>query len=572
MTKLVIRQTKENNTKETVSNSVITTLYNIGKDDDDNPTFTSEIVDTTDEDRPITSVSGAILVSAAYANQINYLQNKYPNLDITATAIYIAFEDQNVENKLKTKLAAYMAAAEVSGITASIAARGDIGDWFKNDTSIVSFNEFPYFTKNNTYGGLPFTFEGCTNLESIDLSQCRQLWAKSNHSDGNWQGTFWKTKLSTVTLNDNITEIPNGCFDTCTYLTSINIPSACTKLGNICFKYCSNLSIDVADLINIEHIGRAVFTRRSADISAMLTGDENGIVYLPNLQTIGAQAFRENPYLKEINFPNLTSLDVDTTFAGCSNLQKITSLGNITMSQISNNTVSTFGDCTNLREVSLPAGVTALQNGMFRQCTSLSTINLDNIVYIGNAAFQNCASLKIANFKNAISAGNNFITGNSNAHVYLPKLTSTSVVTEADPWGNPKYTTFCTPNTSSTLKTLYFKDIQSFGAGTFCRLYLTTLIINNSTVPTITPISSNLTLSSNYSDIDSNLFCGVPVVQGQEVIPDVYVPDASLSAYQSAQIFAKAAQANKIHGISELTQITVDQAKAGNTGVIAEYM
>lgn len=571
MTKLVITQTKENNTKETVSNSVITALYNIGKDDDNNQTFTSG-VDTTDVNRPITSVSGAILVSAAYANQIDYLQNKYPNLDITATSIYIAFADQNVENVLKTKLASQMSNAGVTAITASIAANANIGEWFKNNTSITSFDEFPYFTQNNMYGGSPFTFEGCTNLESIDLSQCRQLWAKSNHADNTWQGTFWNTKLSTVTLNDNITEIPHGCFDTCRYLTSINIPSACTKLGHICFKFCSNLSIDVADLINIEHIGRAVFTRRSADISAMLTGDENGIVYLPNLQTIGAQAFRENPYLKEINFPNLTDLNVDMTFNGCSNLQKITSLGNITMSQIGNNYFATFGSCTNLREVSLPAGVTALQQGMFSSCTSLSTINLDNIVYIGGGAFQNCNSLKIANFKNAITAGNSFITGNSNAHVYLPKLTSTSVVTEADPWGSPKYTTFCRQNANSTLNTLYFKDIQSFGAGTFCRLYLTTLIINNSTVPTITPISSNLTLSSSYNDINSDLFCGVPVVQGQEVIPDVYVPDASLSAYQSSQIFAKAAQANKIHGISELTQITIDQAKAGNTGIIAEYM
>ena len=58
--------------KFAVSNSVITALYNIGKDDDDNQTFTSG-VDTTDVNRPITSVSGAILVSAAYANQIDYL-------------------------------------------------------------------------------------------------------------------------------------------------------------------------------------------------------------------------------------------------------------------------------------------------------------------------------------------------------------------------------------------------------------------------------------------------------------------------------------------------------------------
>ena len=63
-----------------------------------------------------------------------------------------------------------MSNAGVTAITASIAANANIGEWFKNNTSITSFDEFPYFTQNNMYGGSPFTFEGCTNLESIDLS------------------------------------------------------------------------------------------------------------------------------------------------------------------------------------------------------------------------------------------------------------------------------------------------------------------------------------------------------------------------------------------------------------------
>ena len=150
MNSLTITQ-KTSETERYIPNEVITTLYSIGKDDDENQSLTSG-VDTTNSNRPITSVIGSVAVRVAYANQIEYLAVKFPNLNISPDATYVHFEDpvfgQACVNKYSTdgigvtkaQLAAVSSPSNL--ITSNDVWTSSLGD----KTAVTSLEDFKYFS------------------------------------------------------------------------------------------------------------------------------------------------------------------------------------------------------------------------------------------------------------------------------------------------------------------------------------------------------------------------------------------------------------------------------------------
>jgi len=60
------------------------------------------------------------------------------------------------------------------GITEADAANytGSMNSWFDGNTTVTTFDELKYFTNTK----LERTFNGCSNLTSVDLSKVRQIW------------------------------------------------------------------------------------------------------------------------------------------------------------------------------------------------------------------------------------------------------------------------------------------------------------------------------------------------------------------------------------------------------------
>ena len=83
-------------------------------------------------------------------------------------------------------------------------------------------------------------FEGCSNLTSINLpSDITSLGTACFSSCGS---------LTSINLPSSITSLGSYCFSGCSSLTSISLPSGITSLGDWCFDGCSNLtSISLPD-------------------------------------------------------------------------------------------------------------------------------------------------------------------------------------------------------------------------------------------------------------------------------------------------------------------------------------
>lgn len=381
MNKLIVIQTgnqddKINYPQEGVSdNTIVNKLVAIGIDDDDNHTLTYG-VDTEDPNRPITSIKGKIYVAATYANYLDYISTKYPNLDITSGATYMYFEDSKVEQ--------YLVAAGLGdgvGITTQEASTFDLNKILKNKTDITSFNTFKYFTKANTNPSSNSNemFMGCTNLSQIDLSNCEILKDDAFRSSGlitvnasalRSLGTrcFYQCKsLQSVIDLGNILSIGASNFYACTALTSVVLPSSCTSLGNSCFGETSNLS--TINLNNIATIGEYCF--RNSSISGV-----NSSTDLINITSLGQGAFSSTSMVGNLNIPKLLQCGNSAFSSATGNMSKVESIGKL--AAIPTGMFASYGTTSNMIEVDIPYECSSIGETAFHWLPNLVTIKQYN--------------------------------------------------------------------------------------------------------------------------------------------------------------------------------------------------
>lgn len=169
-------------------------------------------------------LSGNLYSPTGYAYQIDYLNQTFgPNFTLTVpeTGKYIHFADSEVERVLKANNVSSDGIG-ISGIDASTASLGSV---FKNNTTITSFDEFRYFT---TWNASSYSFEGCTNLETISVSP-------------------------------TATAIPNKAFYQCSSLQTVFNLSNITTVGQHAFAESSitNLTLPNVDYINEYAVSKA---------------------------------------------------------------------------------------------------------------------------------------------------------------------------------------------------------------------------------------------------------------------------------------------------------------------------
>ena len=187
-------------------------------------------------------------------------------------------------------------------------------------------------------------------------------------------GAFFRcTALQTVTFEkgSKLKTIKNGSiwsgvFESCTSLTTIEIPASVETIGYDAFSGCSSLKT-------------VTFEKGSK----LKTVETNVFIYCTSLTSIEIPASVEE--IERYAFSGCTSLQTVTFEKG----SKLKTIGYFA-----------FINCTSLTTIEIPASVETIRGGAFSDCTSLKTVTFEKgsqlltvYGYYAHGAFSDCTAL-----------------------------------------------------------------------------------------------------------------------------------------------------------------------------------
>ena len=190
--------------------------------------------------------------------------------------------------------------------------------------------------------------------------------------------------LTSITIPSSVTSLGDGCFQDCSGLTSITIPSSVTSLGDYCFPGCSGLT--------------------SITIPSSVT-------------SLGDGCFQDCSGLTSITIPSSVTSLGDYCFPGCSGLTSITIPSSVTSLGD-----GCFQDCSGLTSITIPSSVTSLGDFCFWNCSGLTSITIpSSVTSLGDFCFQGCSGLISITIPSSVTSlgGNCFLNCQKLETVYF---------------------------------------------------------------------------------------------------------------------------------------------------------
>ena len=248
-------------------------------------------------------------------------------LEAPAPKQYITFADANVEAlcvaKWDTNKDGKLSKEEAAAVKG-------LGNVFKSNTQITSFNELQYFT-------------GLTSINKEAFYCCYSL--------------------TSVTIPTSVTSIERFAFEFCRSLTSVIIPNSVKIIGYSAFYGCRNLPF-VTISGNVTSIDVSAFSGCSSVTSIKV---ESG-------NTI---------YDSRNNCNAIIESSSNTLIQGCKNTTISTSVTTIGE--------EAFYDCTSLTSLTIPNSITCIGKYAFYNCIGLTSVTIPNrVTSISDGTFQYC--------------------------------------------------------------------------------------------------------------------------------------------------------------------------------------
>ena len=284
-----------------------------------------------------------------------------------------------------------------------------------------------------------YAFSECSNVSQL-FYYARNLGTSADwyNADSYYDSYGFRpmTNIRSITIGDNIQELPAGLFYNSSNVSKIIIPDSVVLIGEYAFGGCSGLdSLFIGSgmttiaqnafqgCTNVRYLyynARDLSTNSnwyntSIDFSSYGFGSMAGLNTIEmgnSVQVLPAGVFFNKRELQYVNIAgSVTTID-DYAFGNCNNLlgvvipNSVTNIGHHTFENCYNmtnlilpNSVTNIGDyafynCTSILGVVVPNSMTRIGNYVFAGCRSMTNLAIPNsITSIGNHAFEDCVSL-----------------------------------------------------------------------------------------------------------------------------------------------------------------------------------
>lgn len=211
-------------------------------------------------------------------------------------------------------------------------------------------------------------FEGCSNLEEVELPKCEVVFAE----------TFeYMCSLKRVNLA-GCKELGRRAFALCGKLENINL-SECEEVGEEAFSHCDKL--------------RSIYLPKCKRINSLVFDSCTALVdvKIELCEEIRTRSFDRCKSLKEVVMLECMSVGA-FAFCDCTSLEKVVMPGLIAMD------TGTFKNCVNLKLVELTECYSVDEKAFFG-CKSLQSIKLPVCFYVEQEAFKQCDTLEVVDME-----------------------------------------------------------------------------------------------------------------------------------------------------------------------------
>lgn len=429
---------------------------------------------------------------------------------------FIKFVDQEVlrvliANGVDTNNDGGIEVAEAEAVTT-------IGTWFWGNTEIETFDEFERFIGVT---GLVYNSFQDSTIQSIKFPETLTKINEGNANYGAFRNCISLRKVDALGLTD----IGRGAFYLCSQLSDIVIDwTKVRTLGAMAFAGCTSLVVDYMNLDSLTsfsyNVFRGVKIKRLnlGKVSSLPTstnsyvnyGDKSvleEVILSESLTTIPQYSFQSYTNLKKCVIPESVVTIGTSAFDGATQLEGDVDLPNLTalgQRAFTNTKISSFSAPL---LTTLPAPLNGL--GTFSNCSNLKSINIPLVNIIPLLSFKNC-SISGALTLNATAIQDGAFYGNDIEELYLPAIVSLTGATNMA-GSFAMNTKLRLVDMGATLEKMQRNEFYGCAS-------LSTFICRATTPPTLT-----------YAI--SNILAGTPIASGTGYI---YVPDASVAAYQAA--------------------------------------
>lgn len=215
------------------------------------------------------------------------------------------------------------------------------------------------------------------------------------------------TEITEVTIPETIDGYPvtmlgDGCFLQCSQLTSVTIPDSILAIGEEAFSGCSSIQ-EMTIPASVEYIGSFAFdgmeslTEFHVEEENTIFTDKDGVLFTAD-GTILVK-YPESRKDAAYQVPDGCETLLDWSFIGSQYLQEID------LGQVQKIGEDAFYYCVMLHSVSIPEGITRLENNTFAYCISMEEVQLPSTLQeIGDNCFYSCTALNKAELPDGLQS------------------------------------------------------------------------------------------------------------------------------------------------------------------------